>query len=119
MERARVIRELGITWSGRAGHLSCPRLLGLRALYEDAKPTWVLPGRAQNIVRMLVLDARAKPRGFHDVTLVDMTNVSGPAVSTADMSHQRRQWPTYMLKRDETMTDRSGVAAAGMQALIS
>ena len=42
-------------------------------------------------------DARVKPRGFHDVTLVDMTHVSGPAVSTADMSYLWRQWPTSLL----------------------
>ena len=74
-----------------------PDVLGLRVLYEDVKPTRVLPGKAQNSVRVLVPDARAKPRGFHDVTLVDMTNVSGPAVSMADMSHLRRQWPTSLL----------------------
>ena len=49
-----------------------PDVLGLRALYEDAKLTWVLPGRAQNSVRVLVPDTRVKPRGFHDVTLVDV-----------------------------------------------
>ena len=74
-----------------------PDVLGLRALYEDAKLTRVPSGRAQNGVRVIVSDARAKPRGFHDVTLVDMTNVSGPAVSMADMSHLRRQWPTSLL----------------------
>ena len=74
-----------------------PDVLGLRVLYEDAKLTWVLPGRAQNSVRVLAPDTRVKPRGFHDVTLVDMTNVSGPAVSTVDMSHLRQQWPTSLL----------------------
>ena len=38
-----------------------PDVLGQRALNEDAKPTWVMSGRAQNSVRVLVLDARAKP----------------------------------------------------------
>ena len=69
-----------------------PDVLGLRALYEDAEPTRVLPGRVQNSVQVLVSDARAKPLGFHD-----MTNVSGPAVSMADMSHLQRQWPTSLL----------------------
>ena len=74
-----------------------PDVLGMRVHYEDAELTRVLPGRAQKSVRVLVPDARAKPRGFHDVTLVDMTNVAGPAVLTADMSHLRRQWPTSLL----------------------
>ena len=75
-----------------------PDVLGLRALYEDAKPTRVLPGRAQNSVRVLIPDARAKPCGFHDMMLVDMPDVSGPAVSTADMSHLRQQWHTSLVK---------------------
>ena len=62
-----------------------PDVLRLRTLYDDAKPIRVLPGRARNSVRVLVPDARAKPRGFHDVTLLDMTKVTSPAVSTADM----------------------------------
>ena len=70
-----------------------PDVLDMRALYEDAKLTQVLSGRAQNSVRVLVPDARAKLLRFHEVTLVDMTNVSSPAVSTADMSNLRRQWP--------------------------
>ena len=75
-----------------------PDVLGVRALYEDAEPTRVLPGRAQNSVQVVVPDARAQPRRFHDMMLVDMSNVSGPAVSTADMSHLRRQWHTSLLK---------------------
>ena len=74
-----------------------PDVLGLRARYPDAKSTRVLPGRAQNSVRMLVLDARATPRGFHDVTLVDMTGETGPTVSMGEMSKLRRQWPTSLL----------------------
>ena len=34
--------------------------------------TWVLPGRAQNSVRVLIPDDRVAPWGFHDATLVDM-----------------------------------------------
>ena len=74
-----------------------PDILGLRAFYDDAKPVWVLPGRAQNSVRVLVPDARAKPQGFHDVTLQDMTNVRGPAVSTSEMCDLRRLWPQSLL----------------------
>ena len=94
--------ELQISWNASESYVNLespgvveldtsvvPDVLGLRALYEDAELTRVLPGRAQNSVRVLVPDARSKPRGFHDVTLVtvDMTNVSSPAVLMADMSH--------------------------------
>ena len=74
-----------------------PDLLGLRAHYPNAESTRVLPGRAQNIVRVLVPDARAMPQGFHDITLVDMTGPTGPTVSMGEMSNLRRQWPTSLL----------------------
>ena len=84
-----------LTIGGQLDTSVVPDVLGLRALYEDVKPTRVLPGRAHNSFRVLIPDTRAQPQGFHDVTLVDMTNVSGPAVSTADMSHLQRQWPPH------------------------
>ena len=74
-----------------------PDVLGLRALYENAEPTRVLPVRAQNSVRVLVPEARAMPMGFHDVTLVDLTGVSGLPVSMGEMGDLRRQWPTSLL----------------------
>ena len=74
-----------------------PDVLGLRAFYDDAKPVRVLPGRTQNSVRVPVPDARAKPQGFHDVTLQDMTNVPGPAVSTSEMCDLWRLWPQSLL----------------------
>ena len=89
MQRAQVICGLGVTGGDH--------VLGLRTLYGDAEPVRVLPGRAQNSVRVLVPDARAKPQGFHDVTLQDMTNVTGPAVSTAERCDLRRLWPQSLL----------------------
>ena len=74
-----------------------PDVLGLRAHYEDAKPTRVLPGRARNSVQILVPNTNATPRGFHDITLVDMTGVSVPTVSMGEVSNLRRQWPTSLL----------------------
>ena len=74
-----------------------PDVLGLRAFYDDAEPVRVLPGSAQNSVRVLVPDARAKHQGFHDVTLQDITIVTGPAVSTAEMCDLRRLWPHSLL----------------------
>ena len=69
-------------------------VLGLKVRYPDAEPTRVLPGRIQNSVCVLVPDARATPRGFHDVTLVDMTRETGLTVSMVNL---RRQWPTSLL----------------------
>ena len=40
---------------------------------------------------------RATPRGFHNVTLVDLTGETGPTVSMEEMSNLRRQWPTSLL----------------------
>ena len=74
-----------------------PDVLGLRALYENAEPSRVLPVWAQNSVRVLVPEARATPMGFHDVTLVDLTGVSGLPVSMGEMGDLRRQWPTSLL----------------------
>ena len=39
-----------------------PDALGLKAFYDNADLVRVLPGRAKNIVRVLVPDARAEPR---------------------------------------------------------
>ena len=64
-----------------------PDVLDLRAHYENAEATKVLPGRAQNSVRVLVPDTRAMPRGFHDVTLVDFTRATGPTVSMGEMGN--------------------------------
>ena len=72
-------------------------VLSLQVCYQNAGPTRVLPGRAQNSVCALVPDARAVPRGFDDVTLVDMTGETSPEVSMEDMCNLRRQWPTSLL----------------------
>ena len=58
-----------------------PDFIGLRACNNDAGPTWVLPGRPQNSVRVLIPDDRAAPWGFHDATLVDMTGATRHSVS--------------------------------------
>ena len=64
-----------------------PNVLGLRAHYTEVEPTRVLPGMAQNSVRVLIPDASATPRGFHDVTIVDMAGETGPPVSMREMSN--------------------------------
>ena len=50
------------------------------------------------------------------MTLLDRTNMTGLAVSTAEMSNLRRQWPQ---SPDDTGADQPGVDAAGMQAPVS
>ena len=72
-------------------------VLGLRAHYQNARPTRVLPGRAQNSVCVLIPDVHAVPRGFHDVTLVDMAGETGPEVLKEEMGYLRRQWPASLL----------------------
>ena len=80
-----------------------PDVLGLKAFYNDAEPVWVLPSRAENNVGVLFPDARAEPRGFHNISLEDMTTEFGPAVSTADLCELWQLWPpslqSAMLKR--------------------
>ena len=49
-----------------------PYVLGLKAFYDDAEPVRVLPSRAENVVRVLVLDTRVEPRGFHIISLEDI-----------------------------------------------
>ena len=83
-----------------------PDVLGLRVHYQNTEPTRVLPGRAQNSVCVLVPDDRATARGFHDVTLVDMTSETGPTVSIEVMSTSlltgmtRRQTDLELLRRE-------------------
>ena len=72
-------------------------VLGLRVHYQNAGPTWLLPGRAQNSGCVLIPDARVVPWGFHDVTLVDMLGETGPEVAMEDMCNLRRQWTTSLL----------------------
>ena len=47
--------------------------------------------------RMLVPDQHVIDRGFHEVTLVDMGDTAGPAVSIANLSVLRLQWPVPVL----------------------
>ena len=52
-------------------------VLGLRTCSSNAGRTQVLPGS----VRALIPDDRAIPRGFHNVTLVDLSTETSPIVS--------------------------------------
>ena len=57
-----------------------PDILGLRTRDSKADVVWVLPGRAQNSIRVLIPVDRAASLGFHDVMLDDQTSESGSIV---------------------------------------
>ena len=95
VERPGVDRDLRFAGGGRVGHVL--DVIGLRAHNDGAKPTRVLPGRAQNSVWVLIPDDRAASWGFHNVTLVDMAGATGPSVSKEDLSSLRRQWPVSLV----------------------
>ena len=71
-------------------------VLGLRICDAD-ELVRDLPGRAQDSVRVLILDTNAGASDFHDVILVDMADTSGPPVSVGDLGMLRRQWPVSVL----------------------
>ena len=66
--------------------------MGLHARRPGAAVVKVLLGRDSSSVRALVPDVRVIDRGFHEITLVDMGDTSGPDVSIADLSRLRLQW---------------------------
>ena len=53
----------------------------------------MLLGRDSRSVRALVPDVKVRDRRFHDVTLLDMSDIAGPDVSIADLSLLHLQWP--------------------------
>ena len=74
-----------------------PDVFGLRDRRPDAAVVKVLLGRDPRSVRALVPDSRVIDWGFHDITIVDMEDLSAPAVSDTDLSLLRRQWPTCIM----------------------
>ena len=60
-----------------------PDVLGLRT--RDAELVRVLPGRAQDSIRVLIPDANVGASGLHDVIIEDMADVAGPPVSVGDL----------------------------------
>ena len=74
-----------------------PDFIGLQARNNDAEPTRVLPGRAQNSFRVLIPDDRAATWGFHEATLMDMAGATGSSVSNEELSALRRQWPVSVV----------------------
>ena len=69
-----------------------PDVLGLHARQLGVSVVKVLLGCDSRSVRALVLDVKVLDRGFHNVTLLDMGDITGPDVSIADLSLLRLQW---------------------------
>ena len=66
-----------------------PDDLGLAGRRPEAVVIRVLHGRDQWSVRALIPDPRVEERGFHDVTIVDMGDLSEPPLSLGDLSQLR------------------------------
>ena len=73
-------------------------MFGVRGRRPDAAVVRVLLGRNPRSVRAFVPDSCVVDWGFHDVTIVDMEDVSAPAISEDDLSLLRRQWPTSIME---------------------
>ena len=73
--------------------MTVPDVLGLHSRLPGAAVVKVLLGRDSGSVRALVPDPQVNDRGFHEVTLVDMGDTTGPDVSVVDLSLLRLQWP--------------------------
>ena len=52
-----------------------PDVVGLHAFDDRAPVVRVLPGGFRNIVRVLVPDDRAEPRGFHDLLIENFSGM--------------------------------------------
>ena len=58
----------------------------------------VMQGCDARSVRALIPEPRVLESGFHDVTIIDMEDTAEPAVSEADLSLLRRQWPVTVVQ---------------------
>ena len=63
-----------------------PDVFGLRAFDSREPVVRLLPGEFQNTIRVLMPDATAEPRGFHDIILEDLANTPNFCA--------RRRWPS-------------------------
>ena len=75
-----------------------PDVLGLCDRRPDAAVVRVLQGCDDRSVCALIPDPRVLDRGFHDVTIVDMEDTVEAAVSDADLSLLRFQWPVTVVQ---------------------
>ena len=57
-----------------------PDALGLSSPYPEAAPVWVLLGRTEGSIRVLIPDVKELDRRFHDITLLGMADAEEPIV---------------------------------------
>ena len=96
--------ELEVPWNAQLDSdgvydlATAPDVFGLRDRRPDAAVVRVLLGRDPRSVRALVPDSHVIDWGFHDVTIVDMEDVSAAAVPDTDLSLLQQQWPTSIME---------------------
>ena len=76
---------------------SIPDIIGLAGRRSDAAECRILQGRYVRSVRVLVPHPRCLDQNFHDVTIVDMSDVPESSVSIPELSLLRQQWPPAVL----------------------
>ena len=75
-----------------------PDVLGLYAFNEEAALVQVVPSASPNIVRVLVPDDHAEPRGFHDLLIEYLTaRFDRGKVRPASAVELRQHWPPSLL----------------------
>ena len=76
---------------------SIPDVIGLTGRREGAVVSCVLQGRDVRSVRVLVPDPRGMDQNFHDVTIINMGDVSESSVSIPELSSLSQQWPPAVI----------------------
>ena len=75
-------------------------MLGLHAFKDEAALVRVLPDDFPNIVRVLVPDDRAEPRGFHNLLIEDLSateDCHDQPASAGDLTVMKQQGPSSLL----------------------
>ena len=85
-------------WGGVFDLDIVPDVLGLCGWRPDATVVSVLQGHDARSVCALIPDPQVLERGFYVATIVDMEDTVEPAVSEADLSLLRPQWPVTVVQ---------------------
>ena len=94
---------------------SIPDVTGLTGRRADAVECRVLQGRDVRSIRVLVPDPRGLDKNFHDVTIVDMGDVSESSVSIPDLSSLNQQWPQVISHMGRFQQELEGMREAAKQ----
>ena len=88
------------------GHLSSagtvplrnvPDVFGMIGRRDRATESRILQGRDAHSIRVLVPDCRGLDQNFHDVTVVDMGDLSESHVSIPELSELAHKWPPAVI----------------------